>query len=371
MVHIASGDLWAGAEVQLYTLLGELQRNPQIEVSAILLNHGELQARLAARGIPVTVYPETTFNPLQLYARIHAQLAKQRPRLVHTHRVKENVLAGIAAWRLGIPSVRSVHGASEHPPRGLRQAHKHIQYHLDAWVGRRLQRRVIAVTDELRQKLTVSYPPAMLVTAENGLDIEGVRTAAAPPAALREAAPQAVHVGIVGRLEPVKRVDLFLETAARLATSGGQWYFHVLGDGALRTQLRAQATALGLDNLHFHGHRGDIPACLAALDALVMCSDHEGLPMTLLEALAVGTPVVAHDTGGLRLVLQGGAGGLLVSDHQPSAYAEALQQLVAMAPERRKALIDAGQARLNEHYTATANARKIEAIYRQVLTERT
>lgn len=367
VVHIASGDLWAGAEVQLYTLLCQLRTLEGVNPSAILLNRGELQERLEHAGIAVTVLPESSMSPLALYRGIHGHLARQRPDLVHTHRIKENVLGGLAAWRLGIPSLRTVHGASEHRPQGLRQLHKQVQYRLDEWVGKRLQYRLIAVTEELRGKLALTYPPQKLVTIENGLDINSVRTAAQPPAPIREPAPDAWHVGIVGRLEPVKRVDLLLDTAAALANDGQAWQFHILGDGGLRPRLEAQA--LGLNNVHFHGHRRDIPACLAALDALVMCSDHEGLPMTLLEALAVGIPVVAHDVGGLHLVLQGEAGGLLVGDHNPAGYAGALQSLRALSSEARQALVTRGQARLQQHYTAQANAQRVTDLYRACVGE--
>lgn len=372
IVHIASGDLWGGAEAQLFTLLSELCTQPDVSVSAILLNHGELQQRLEAADIPVTVFPESEFNPLQLYRLIHRHLQQLRPQLVHTHRQKENVLGGIAAWRNGIPSLRTVHGAPEHAPKGWRQWPKHLNFALDRWVGRNLQQHLITVSDELSHLLARLYHPSQLVTIENGIDPASICTAAQASAGLRALAPRARHhVGLIGRLEPVKRVDLFLESARLLLEKSTDWHFHVLGEGRLRPQLEKQAAELGIaGQVTFHGHRSDIPACLAELDALVMCSDHEGLPMTALEALAVGTPLVAHAVGGLLAVLEEESGGSLVTTHNANAYASALQTLLTQTSYARAQLISAGQKRLQQRYTAEANANQVKNLYQKILSNR-
>src|SRR5690625_6799555 len=74
-----------------------------------------------------------------------------------------------------------------------------------------------------------------------------------------------------------------------------KYCFHVIGDRRLLAQLQRQADELGLcDRVRFHGHRDDIPACLRSLDLLIMCSDHEGTPMTALESLALRTAIIAR-----------------------------------------------------------------------------
>jgi glycosyltransferase involved in cell wall biosynthesis len=136
-------------------------------------------------------------------------------------------------------------------------------------------------------------------------------------------------IGIVGRLEPVKRLDIFL-AMAKIVTSvvpGAQ--FVVAGDGALRQSLLASVRQSGLEgNVLFLGHREDIHDVLRALDVLVMCSDHEGLPMVLLEAMWLGVPVVGRAVGGIREVLENGRSGLTVPSAVPADFAVACLRLL-------------------------------------------
>lgn len=362
-LHIASGDLWAGAEVQLFTLLTALQKTSDVAPHAVLMNEGELARRLRERNIPVTVFDESKHNGLQIIAKLRRYLVTLNPDVIHTHRIKENILGNIAnLLARRVPSVRTVHGAQEHPAKGLRQLHKRLLYWLDEATGRYLQQRIIAVSKGLHAPLSRQFGSDKVVVIENGIDIDAVR-AAVSPVDFRMSAPDAFHVGIVGRLQPVKRVDLFLETAARLIQikPETQWQFHVIGDGPLRKNLEHQAATLGLEKyVIFHGHRSDIASCLAGLNTLVMCSDHEGMPMTLLETIAVGTPVVGHATGGILELLKDNCGGVLVTEHNATGYATGLLQLAAMP---RKVMADAGMTRLTAQYSATANATAIRELY--------
>jgi glycosyltransferase involved in cell wall biosynthesis len=118
------------------------------------------------------------------------------------------------------------------------------------------------------------------------------------------------------------------------------------------------------DHVTFHGHRNDSATCLRSLDALVMCSDHEGMPMTPLEAIACGTPVVAHDVGGLHDILEGGTGGLLTGDHSAQGYATATIQLLGWD---KKTLIDRGRQKLAARFSAQANADRMVGLYRTLV----
>ena len=105
--------------------------------------------------------------------------------------------------------------------------------------------------------------------------------------------------------------------------------YHIYGDGPLREQLEILCKELGISHLvHFEGQCHEIATELASLDALMMTSDHEGTPMVLLEALALGVPVIAHSTGGIAEVLDHGTCGSLVEDHSPSGYASKLVHII-------------------------------------------
>jgi glycosyltransferase involved in cell wall biosynthesis len=363
VLHVISGDLWAGAEVQAFTLISTLGKQPDIQVAAAVMNEGELATRLRGIGTEVSVLDERHLSSLQIIARLREVMDRWRPDIVHTHRSKENVL-GSMANRLGrnVPSIRTAHGANERAPRGMKARVRHgLIGALDKWCGRHAQERVIAVSSALAAQLASDFPAQKIVVIENGVDPEAVLSQRRGVVDFRASAPEARHVGIIGRLVAVKRVDLFLQIAARLVEQAPRehWRFHVLGDGPLRGSLEASARELRLSDLvTFHGHRSDIIACMAALDAIIMCSDHEGLPMTALEAVVLGVPVVAHSVGGLVELLDPRN---LVTEHNPQGYQAALLQALE---QRADAVVV--RARLLDRYGAARNAAKVRAVYEEL-----
>lgn len=292
VLHVISGDLWAGAEAQACTLLKHLKQH--CTVIAVLLNEGELADRLRASNIPVSVLDESKLSSLQILKELISILTREKPDIVHTHRQKENIL-GAVANRLSVNarSVRTVHGASESEGHWKSK----VLERLDQWVGNHLQDRIIAVSEDLKSKLLPIYRKKLIVI-NNGVDIDELHQKSLTAADFKELEPDRKHIGIVGRLVPVKRVDLFLEAASLFKTKMiDDFRFHVIGDGPLSDELKEQASALNLNSLvTFHGHRSDIPQCIKSLDTVIMCSDHEGMPMVALETLALGTQLLVRNT---------------------------------------------------------------------------
>ncbi len=362
VMHIISGDLWAGAEVQAYTLLKHLAKD--VDIFVILMNQGELSEKLQQLGIKIEIIDEKHHSSLSIIFKILRQIRQFKPDVIHTHRQKENILGSIAnllaiAFRGKLtPSVRTAHGAPEFNPKGKQK----IQVWLDRWVGRWLQKKVIAVSNDLAEKLHSIFPPDHIVVIPNGVDQESLRQQASI-ANFRQQAPGKTHIGIIGRLEPVKRVDIFLEMAALLLREGKKdWMFHIIGDGKLRPTLEALADELKISpHVCFHGHRTDIPSCIVSLDAIIMCSDHEGTPMTALEALALGTPLIAHDVGGLREILSEYQEHR-VQIHLGAGYAEALKLVLSSGRKTDTVL---------GHYRSEQNANSIYSLYMEFITQAT
>jgi glycosyltransferase involved in cell wall biosynthesis len=352
--------------VQAFTLLTTLHRQQDIQVAAVVMNEGELATRLRQNGIPVHVLPETSLSAFQIARQLRDLIATWRPDVIHTHRIKENILGCLANALSGnVPSVRTVHGAGEHRAKGLLKAHKRLLSSLDRWCGRHLQRKIIAVSSELADLLAQDYPRDHVVVIENGIDIASVRSRI-HAVEWSTAEPGATQIGIVGRLMPVKRVDLFLAMARELQERepGRNWRFHIFGDGPLAPELASLARSLGIaDRTTFHGHRNDIIACIAALDTLVICSDHEGLPMTALESLVTGTPLVAHAVGGLSELLRGWADDNLVSRHAPEAYADTCLRMLRTPKSDYGRRCELGLA----NRSAQANSTKVLTLYREIL----
>lgn len=357
VLHIISGDLWAGAEVQAYTLLTSLKNRCDLYV--VLMNDGELAHKLKLAGITTDIIDEQQTSGIGIIRKLITVITTVRPDLIHTHRQKENILTSIAnlaanifPWRR-IKSLRTTHGAAEHNAAGL----KKIIIWLDNFAGKYAQDGVIAVSNDLARKLMATFPARHLHVIENGIDSNALNKLAPAPD-IRAQAEDHIHIGIVGRLEPVKRVDLFIQIAKQLLVKEQQHRlkFHVIGDGKLKSDLIMLAEQLDISEaIVFHGHRTDSTAAIAALDIVVMCSDHEGTPMTALETLALGKPLVAHSVGGLREILADYP-ELLIDQHDPDGYSKCLSQLFEH-PIRTQ---------LNPIYTSEENAARTLHLYKKI-----
>ena len=369
ILHVASGDLWAGAEVQAFTLMSHLALMPRTEIAAVLLNDGVLAKTLRSAGIEVHVIDEQQIGTAGILLRLRRVLEDWRPNVVHTHRVKENIL-GALANRLGpnVPSVRTTHGGNERRTGwDARNVVNRTVFGLDRWCGRTLQQRVVAVSEQLGRDLVSSFGADRVIVIENGIDVAAVRSAQGV-ADFTAADPDVAHIGIIGRLVDVKRVDLFIGMAATLKEDRGgrKWRFHVFGDGPLRRSLEALARQQGVaDDVRFHGHREDIATCLGGLDVLVNCSDHEGMPMTALEASALGVPLVAHAVGGLTSVVPQ---EFLVVRHDSAGYGEGV--LRALRADARSITMKKA-ASILETFSARRNAHRIRLLYEQLMGEAT
>jgi glycosyltransferase involved in cell wall biosynthesis len=361
VLHIISGDLWAGAEVQAYTLLTSLPK--ECELLAVLMNHGELEQRLVAAGINTHVIDERNTSSLKIISKLITVIRQFAPDVIHTHRQKENILGTIAnlisspfnskhPWRR-IKSIRTTHGAPEHNASGI----KNLQIWLDHFCGNYLQDAIISVSNDLAIKLQINFPEHKIHIIENGIDIKQLLQAD-PASDIRAGYEKAFHIGIIGRLEPVKRVDLFIRTAQSVLARSpvDAIRFHIIGDGTLRTELEALSAQLGLiQQIVFHGHRTDATQAIAALDMAVMCSDHEGTPMTALETLALGKPLIAHKVGGLTEILSEHT-ELLVVNHSPEGYSNAILQLMQHP----------SKVQLKKVYTSNINAARTLALYNNI-----
>lgn len=366
VLQIVSGDLWAGAEAQAFALMTHLAKLPDTAVRAAVLNDGKLASELQNAGLDVDILDERRIGSVGILLRLRRILKEYEPDVIHTHRLKENVLGSLAnrMWR-NVAAVRTVHGSDEHAgAKGFHGMRRQAMNRVDRWCGRVLQRKIIAVSNELGWELSRTFSPSQVVVIENGIDVDRV-LAARGVASFKANEQTSIHIGLVGRLVPVKRVDIFIEMASLLkkGCDGRKFRFHVFGDGPLRGLLEEHARAIGVsDAITFHGHRDDIATCIGGLDALVNCSDHEGMPMTALEALALNVPIVAHSVGGLRSVVPEQN---QVVQHDPSGYRDVILKVVANSA----ALTHEALAKL-ERFSAGRNANRIRALYENVIHDR-
>jgi L-malate glycosyltransferase len=367
--HIASGDLWAGAEVQVATLLAQLRGRPEIQLSFVVLNEGILAETARQHGIDTLVLPESKLGFWRLVYHLTLFLRRERPHLIHSHRYKENILAAIAGRFAGAKYfVRTQHGYHELSTE-RQPARQHLVNEIDRMIGRHLSSRVIAVSRDLAAKIEPLYGANVQVIS-NGVDRSRLPTDLTASAAKARLgfAPETPVIAFVGRLEPVKRPDLFVATAALIISQRPSAQFIVMGDGKQRTAVDEQIKSVRLEkHVCLLGHRLDVLELLRASDVLLITSDHEGLPMVLLEALALGTVVVSRSVGGICEVIDTGRNGVLVDSHSANELAEAVIAVLSMNTEDRLRLLAAARSTVETSYSSEQNAEQIVDLYSSLL----
>lgn len=349
-------------------LLKAFQRNKEISISAIFLNEGRLADETRQSGIDVCVLPETQYNFFQIFSRASQFLRHKNVRVLHSHRYKENLLAAFLARRCGVPvHVTSKHGAPE-PFTGWPRYKQGLIEMLDRFVARYSTDCVVGVSEELRRYLTTYLPAAKVVTIHNGIDEERVFSLFSPAQAKQRLGISAECwvVGTAGRLDSIKRLDIFLGAAREIAIAHPNSKFLLSGEGKEEMRLRKLAAALDLqDHVLFLGHRDDVYDVLRAMDIFVLCSDHEGLPMALLEALYLAIPVVARPVGGIPEVIENGVTGVLLDSTDPSVVAKEWMRLLTDA-DRRIEIARAGRRLVADRFSIKKSADEVSRLYQSL-----
>jgi len=370
VTHIVSGDLWAGAEVQVYNLCHALNASSEVAVTAVIFNPGILHDKLVELGLPVTLVDESNTGALAIAKAIASHCKAQGTDIVHTHGFKENVLGVLGKELARVRySVRTVHGNPEHGFT-FTKPHKWLISRLDIWLGRLRQQAVIAVSSQLEQTLEPTFP-GKVRKIFNFVNVEKIQRTWPPE--IKNSQKHEIVLGIVGRLVPVKRVDLFIKAIALLKEQGYECRGAIIGNGPLEEQLKNLAFELGIsDRISFKGFVNPALKEIRNLDALVMPSDHEGLPMTLLEAAALGIPVVAHNVGGIPEVVKDWKLAALVDQQTPSAYAEKILTVLPYLarPDETQAtsLNVTHPPSFLTDFSSTENAGKYTDLYTQILS---
>lgn len=365
VVHILSGDVWGGAETQVHTLVRTLRSTNEADVSVLLFNDGLTAQRLREHGIPIHILDESKHGFMTLVWGLTRWLKRMQPNVLHSHGYKECVIGTMAAWLAGgIPCIRTVHGWIESHPR-LWQVKKRLGRFAERIVLGS-QRAVVAVSSELGDRLLRYAKQNNIVVISNGVDVGAIEAAAGSPPAMSNLP---WRIGIVGRIVPVKRVDMFVEVCRLLRDEfGDEFQAVIIGDGPRTDDIRAKIRGLHLeDHVEILGFVANVPRVMVTLNALLITSDHEGLPMTLLEAMVLKVPVVAHAVGGIPAALEQGECGWLVHDHNARNYYTTLRQALIDTVETKQRA-DRAYARAKELFSSSQASQRYCDLYRRVGT---
>jgi glycosyltransferase involved in cell wall biosynthesis len=307
-------------------------------------------------------------------------IRRERPAVLHTHTAKAGAVGRLAAVLAGRrrPAL-VVHTFHGHVLQGYFSPRKE---RLFRGIERALARTtdvLVAVSEEVRRDLLahgigtaqkLRVVPLGFDLAPFGLIGSDRERARAEMRQRLGLSPETLVVTLVARLVPIKRVDVFLAGAARLAAEQPHVRFVIAGDGELGHELRTSqdARALG-ERIIWPGFLFDMPALYAASDVVCLCSDNEGTPVSLIEALASGVAVASTRVGGVPSVVRDGETGLLVPAGDPEALARALGRL-ADDEGLRARLGAAGKEDVVDRFGIERLVEDVDRLYREGLASR-
>lgn len=350
-----------GAERHVVDLAAALRRKGH-EVAVACSVAGELSGALDGTNVQV--------RPLLgrlVKRRVSATYARRLRRLLEEGRfdlVHAHIYASAAASALATPGTGVPLVVTEHTEGAWQGRSAHLVSRLIC----RRARRMIAVSTPIRQRLIErdGVGPEKISLVPNAV-IPASDTLPSNPDVPPEGWHEGQLVGVVARLQPEKGIANFLKAAARVSSSCPEARFLVVGDGPLREALLRLADRLGLrERVRFLGHRADARALIGLLDVLAVPSLTEGTPLTVLEAMAAGVPIVASAVGGVPDQVRHGKEGLLVPPEDPVALGDALLGLL-QDPGLARRLGEAGRRRSDSEFAHATMVQRIEGVYGAVL----
>ncbi len=370
VLHLINNLEVGGTERQAVELLNRLDEKRFDVRLAVLGWRGPLREKIASRFPRAPEFPLKGFfnaNAVKQILRLREMMIEERIAVLHAHDFYSGAL-GVTAARLA--GVRAL-AAQRHLRLSDRRVHEWGTKYIH-----KLANRLLVNAEGIRDYIlrTGAVAPGKIVVIHNGLD------APADPQALRERrraellaelglAADARIIGSVARLEAVKGHRYLLEAAARVMRSDARARLVLVGDGSLRDAIRAQAERLGIGaRTRLLGERKDSAQLAAAFDVAVLASLSEGLPNAVLEAMAVGVPVVATAVGGAPELIEDGETGFLVPPADPEAMAERIEYaLTHAAPTALIAM--RGRRFVIERFGMERMVAAVERLYDEMIAE--
>ncbi len=376
LLHIVSGDIWAGAESQVYNMLCALKEESDAKVICVLFNDGILKRKLEEADVSTHVIDESKYSTIRMFLLLRSIVRNVSPDLIHVHHIKEHLLGylcGILRFHC-IPVVRTIHGRHAVLP-GLpffRHIRSTINVNLDKVLVKRCCQAVIAVSRDLEKHLMRQKIKPKVHLIYNALDVDkylaDTRQAITPLSKFRP--PGVFWIGTAARLVRPKNLDMLIDAGAILKKKNGfPFRISIFGDGPLKEHLEERIRHHKLEkNIKLHGFVDGVINVIRMIDVFVLCSFHEGLPMALLEAMLLEKAVVCTRVGGMQEVVENELNGLLVESKDAPALAEALIKIHS-DESFRKNIQRSAKHTIIERFSMQKMVKSLMAVYEKLYRE--
>lgn len=358
---ISSGGYY-GAENMLLNLCASQEsagcRNSLLLFYNVHVPNVEFYERARRRGISVRMVHCKGRADMNAVRQIQDYIQEDAIDLVHTHGYKADLYGYVAAKRAGKPLVATCHnwvGGT---------AALGIYNRLDRLVLKRFN-AIAAVSDAVRERLLASgIAPARIKTIANGVDVEAFERSQSVPAP--EISGGKI-IGVVARLDLQKGFEFLFSAVRELSRSFPGIKVVISGEGPDRQAIEQMIERDGLRNsVVLAGQQSDMPGVYAAMDVFVLPSLNEGLPMTVLEAMAASRPVIATRVGAVPRVVRDGETGLLVNPGDAAALRDAIARLLT-DPDLCQRMSTQAHDWVQRNFTSEVMARQYRTMYDQVL----
>jgi glycosyltransferase involved in cell wall biosynthesis len=362
VIHYTDSNGFGGAEQALLILIAGLKRQGWCSMLMYHTSPGiapliEGAARLDVELWPVPPMPDGLLGARRVWP-FSRELHARRPDVFHAH------LTWPLACKFGLAGA-----ILARVPAIVATVQLYVEFPLDAsiFVQQRLivtgVGRYVAVSHEVAQRLIRKLRwPAQKIQVIHNCVSPALECGIHSP--IKRTGPPVVLT--VARLDEQKGHCYLLEAAAQVPEA----QFVLAGDGPLRASLEAQAHSLGVEErVKFLGYRSDIASLLADCDVFVLPSLYEGLPLSILEAMSAGKPVIATHIGGTDEAVIANETGLLVPPANPTALAVAIRSVLTDPPLAQR-LASAGRARVEQEFSAAKMVQQVIAMYDELLTKR-
>jgi len=329
-------------QVVMDTIIGMRGRRPGL----VGTSGGPGIVDLEARGIdwlPLPMFPSTPANAVRSLLALRRAVRTRHVGILHSHHRFSGVVGRIAAAASGTPFVSTVHDMAG----GYRRVSRYS-------VGS----TVMAFSEAVERHVVEHFGvPAT--------SVHRVPMAVSVPSGAVRSEPTRPIVGFFGRLEHEKGPDLFLEAGARILQQCPDAELWIGGTGAMEAQLKQLAVRLGLaDRVRFRGWLSDVDTAIGAVSVVLVPSRREGFGRTVLEAMMLGTPVVATRVGGIPELIDDGRTGRLAAAEDVASLAEAVVDLLR-DPVLATRIGAAARAATDERYSLAAMAAAVDDVYRE------
>jgi sugar transferase (PEP-CTERM/EpsH1 system associated) len=357
---------FGGLETLLAECVNRMPSHKYRHAIVCLTDYTEFSKKITRPDVEIFALHKAPGMSLGTHGKLWKLLRQLRPTILHTYNLAAIEYA-MTAMLAGVPiRVHAEHGRDASDPEGRNRKHNLLRRLLTPVID-----CYVPVSGDLQRwfKNVVGIPDKKNLLINNGVDVDRFRTTPTRESAAPswDIPVDAFVIGTVGRIQDVKNqaglIDAFIQLRALLPAKTAQLRLAIVGDGPLRKELARKIESANLEDVVWlPGARTDIADIMRTFSVFVLPSIAEGTPVTILEAMAMGLPVVATRVGGIPAVVDDQVTGTLVSPNDSIALANAIANYIK-DPALGARHGAAGRARVEQHYSITAMLEAYTTLY--------